>query len=114
MVEDDADVLDLRFVSADEADPAQCGTAVGDRTCVPEDRRTDYVRRMRQVGVLWIEREADPARTYFVLYHRAILMDARLSGLVHARFEVDSGRLEPHQEWRTIGDGWHAYLMIDS
>ncbi len=114
MIEDDAGAFDLRFVSADAADPTRCGKTVGDETCLPDDRRADYTRRMRKVGVLWIEREPDPARTYFVLYHRAILMDARLRGLVHARLGVDVGRLDPYQEWRSIVDGWHAYLMIDS
>ena len=105
---------DLRFVSADAAGPIRCATPKDGHACLSEDRRGDYVRRMRKAGVLWIDRERDPARTYFVLYHRAILMDARLRGLVHASDSVDVGRLEPHQEWRNISEGWHTYLMIDS
>lgn len=69
---------------------------------------------MRKAGVVWIDLERDPDRTYFVLYHRAYLMDARLRGLVHASDGVSAGLLKPHQEWRTISDSWYAYLMIDS
>lgn len=85
-----------------------------DQACLSEDRRVEYARRVRKAGVLWIDRERDPARMYFVLYYRPILMDARLRGVVHAPDGIDAARLEPHQEWRTISEGWHTYLMIDS
>jgi hypothetical protein len=114
MVQDDAETSDLRFVSANAADQARCGTLHDDQPCLAEDRRSDYARRMRRAGVLWIDRERDPARTYFVLYYRSILMDARLRGVVYAPVGVDVGRLKPHQEWRTVSEGWHSYLMIDS
>jgi hypothetical protein len=114
MVQQDAETSDLRFLSADAADPTRCGEPEGFQACLSEDRRADYARRMRKAGVLWIDRQQDPARTYFVLYHRAILMDARLRGVVHTSDGVDVGRLHPHQEWRTISERWHTYLMIDS
>ena len=114
MVQQDAEASDLRFVSADAADPTQCDKPKGYQPCLSKDRRADYARRMRKAGVLWIDRQRDPARTYFVLYHRAILMDARLRGLVHTSDGVDAGRLHPHQEWRTINERWHTYLMTDS
>ena len=63
MVEGDADAFDLRSVSADAANQSWCDTASSHQTCLSEERRTDYARRMRRVGVLWIDRKADPART---------------------------------------------------
>jgi hypothetical protein len=96
MVRQDAEASDLRLVSAD-AD-ARCGKPEDDQACLSEDRRGEYARRMRKAGVLWIDRERDPARTYFVLYYRAVLMDARLRGVVFTSDGVDAGRLQPHQE----------------
>lgn len=114
MVEEDAETSDLRSVSSDPGERALCGTQNGDQACLSEHRRLDYSRRLLKARVLRIDRERDPGRTYFVLYYRTFLMDARLRGLVHTSHGVDAGRLEPYQEWRAISGGWHAYLMIDS
>ena len=114
MVQDDVDAHQLRFVSADVEAQARCGRVEDDWACLSVERRGDYARRMRNAGVLWLDRQRDSARTYFVLYYRPVLMDARLRGLVYAPGHVNVEPMYPHQEWRTVSDGWHSYSMIDS
>ena len=113
LFDSDVKAVGLREVSVSTDQSAWCGEgSVG--SCLSADRWNVYATAMRRIGVQAVSRKSAPERTYFILYARTYLMNARFSGVVHtAAAPVEVASAAEREHWKAIEPGWHSYLMVD-
>lgn len=113
MFDSDIKAVRLREVSTVVDRSASCGES-SDGQCLSAGRLNVYADAMRRIGVQVVSRESAPDRTYFILYTRTYLMNARIRGVVHtAAAPVDVASASRREHWKSIVPGWHSYLLVD-
>jgi len=116
MFQEDAAQSNVSFVNAEHPERTQCDQMPQRHACsLPPGRWEEYHHLLRQLNIISINHETSPDRFYFTTYYRAILMDARVRGVVFCADErPQTSNYHPKQEWWQIRGGWYAFLKIDT
>ena len=114
LFESDARARQLREVSARDLGASVCSQSTTGSACLSASQWKAYADRMHRLGVQNISRQPGSDRTYFVLYYRPFLMDARLRGVVHVPSSAQVKDVGRNEEWHRIDGQWYSFLKIDS
>lgn len=114
------DVKSHRLVSVSAAASAEtrCGERHTGLTCLDDGRWRQYAAKMEPVGIRRIELHRETAGVYFHLYRSTWDMwrgEFRFRGVVYAPGSPTVTHDHDDTEERVdIGDGWYAFLIVDS
>jgi hypothetical protein len=115
LFEDDVRHHQLLQVGAGGTEESRCENDRTALACLDADRWRRYASGLKSTGVLRIERHETPG-VYFQIYRNPYWTDCfRFSGIVYAPgFPKVVHNHDDIEERQELGEGWYAYLIIDS